>query len=681
MRFLSLILIVFGLSSFSVNAQVVDQGIQFSNLASLSMPLDSSGRKIPPGLSDQMTDSIQVEYINGVDPDGGKYLQVKISNKSKREVGHYGLFLGDALPVRPGVVYKMKALLSIERGRFQGGVGIGYHLFGDRGVYLAELTPPNSKSDVYRGDQQGLLAYYCGGTLLEKAGVPPSAIWPRLTIGNVLPGVAFTVKIYGLSVAKGELTGVGIVGLPVHQSLPSAGVLKLSVNMFAKYLSGDYVSTLSLIDSAGKLRFKASHPSSAYFSGTSGSLLDAWQFRLPEVKGLVGDETLRILYELRPAASKAGMRLLPLSNDVTEQANGVGFQYAIGSVSVGAHGGAWIGASFHHYPASPLGDSLNSIGPVKLKYRFARSLANDHANPPWWVLKGKKIVYNWDVFERWANLFSKPGSKSLLVVFNGMPTSASADPSNRDNVIRVPGWSMPPKDVHIFEQVVFETVNRYRDRIFGVECWNEPDVPGFFGGTSTNLADMCKSLYQGVRRVDSKIPVLCPETPSPEGMGYVLSARTSEGRPLTDYCDMVGAHIYLGLGRDTSGKAYASESLAEQVAGIRYQMASHGVSKPIAVTEFGIDRCATHAPAGKIHLERLTDAEKAEVVYQSIATLVEEGVKVLSLYSYDLAQVDSDCFRGGYLWTTNMSVTAINEFVVKRINDAVSDFGATTSPW
>lgn len=680
-RLLRTFLLALGLCSTGVHGQIAEKNIQFATLASLSLSKDQPIRKAPPGLADQMTESIQVEYANGADSDGAKYLQLRILNRSKRDVGHYGLFLGGVLQVMPGQVYRMKASLAVDRGRSQGGIGVGYHIMGAKGEYLTELATPYSRGDVYHRDRQEVSADYVGGTLLERVGAVPTAIWPRLTVSNVLPGAALTVKLYGMTMARGELKGVGILPLPVKQALPKDGVLKLSVNLLARSLMGEYVSTLRLIDAAGKTRYQASHSGSSHFSGTSGSLIDAWQFRLPDLKITESEEVFKIAYELKPSASKNSAKLLPLSNDVLEQESAEGYQYLIGSVSVGARGGAWIGASFHHYPASTLGDSLSAIGPVKLKYKFARSLANDHANPPWWSLKGGKIVYNWEAFERWALLFSKAGDKSLLVVFSGMPASASSAPENRDNAFRAPGWSMPPKDLDVFERVVFDTVTRYKDRIFGVECWNEPDVPGFFGGSSTDLADMCKSLYQGVKRVDSRIPVLCPQTPSPEGMGYVLSARTSSGTPMTDYCDMVGAHIYLGLGRDLAGKAYAAESLSEQVATIRQQMASHGVSKPIAVTEFGIDRCATRAPAGKGHLERLTDAEKADVVYQSIATLIEEGVKVLALYSYDLARVDTDCFKGGYLWTTNPSVTSINEPVVRRINEAVTDFGAKKASW
>ncbi len=515
---------------------------------------------------------------------------------------------------------------------------------------------------------------------MDRVGGVPASIFPRISIQNILPGTSFAVRVYGLNIERGEIRGVAVAALPVRQSLKNGGLFKISVNLMAKIMVGEFVSTLRLIDSSGVVKYQASHAGSQFWSGTTGAFVDAWQFKLPELDASGLDKIYKINYELRSAGSS--VRMLPLSNDVVEQDQGGKYAYDIGSVSIGPAGGALIGASFHHYPASSLGDSEASLGGVKLKYQFSRSYANDHTYLPWWSFKGDGISYDWKAFERWALSFSRAGDKSLLIVFNGTPASGSSDENSRKNAMERPGWSAPPKDLNKFERVVYDTVSRYKDRIFAVECWNEPDVPGFFSGTQTDIANICKRLHQAVKRVDGGIPVICPQTPNPDSMGYVLSAKTSAGEPLTNYCDWIGAHLYQGMGRDPSGKAYASESLNEQVATIRRQMAVYGLTKPIAVTEFGIDRCITSPAAGRPPLDQFTDAQKADAVYQSIATLVEEGVKVVTLYSYDLAYVpDATCFRGGYLWTTNGKATAINDTVVRRINDAVSDVGAKKPSW
>ena len=76
---------------------------------------------------------------------------------------------------------------------------------------------------------------------------------------------------------------------------------------------------------------------------------------------------------------------------------------------------------------------------------------------------------------------------------------------------------------------------------------------------------------------------------------------------------------------------------------------------------------------------RLTRSEKIGI--GSLATLVEHGVRMIGLYSYDLGDDANPCSRGGYLWTTNPSVTRMNEPVLRRINDAFSDFATTAPLW
>lgn len=158
-------------------------------------------------------------------------------------------------------------------------------------------------------------------------------------------------------------------------------------------------------------------------------------------------------------------------------------------------------------------------------------------------------------------------------------------------------------------------------------------------------------------------------------MGFVLAARTSQGESITDFCDMVGAHIYKGTGRDLTGRAASADSLDDELALIRARLAAYKVNKPIAVTEFGVDRCVNQPAAGVTNLDQMSDAKKADVIYQSVATLAMADVRLLGLYSYDLADNANGCAKGGYLWLTNEQIDQMNGVVLKRLNEAVQDFG------
>lgn len=301
---------------------------------------------------------------------------------------------------------------------------------------------------------------------------------------------------------------------------------------------------------------------------------------------------------------------------------------------------------------------------------------------PWWSLRsGGAVHHDWKRFERWSTMFSEKESKSLLLVMSGSPTSGSSMPDRRDNPFGAAGWAAPPRDLRKLSLVVEQTVARYLGRLFAVECWNEPDVPGFYAGTRTELADHCKTIYNAVKNVAPMMPVLCPQVSTPENLGYVLGARTSSGEPLVQYCDLVGAHIYRGVGRDMQGRPYAAESLADELMLMRSRLASYGIDKPLAITEFGIDRCMTHPAGGRPALDLMSDEDKADAVYSSLATLVEHGVQVIGLYSYDLGNDGNQCSRGGYLWMTNPAVTRINESVLNRVNRAFFDFATPRSFW
>jgi hypothetical protein len=345
-------------------------------------------------------------------------------------------------------------------------------------------------------------------------------------------------------------------------------------------------------------------------------------------------------------------------------------------LTVDRQGGMAIGSAFHHYPASSIGDSESAIGPVKLKFDFARSYGSDHGLQPWWYEAFGQLQFKWRDIDKWANYFSRNGRKSLLLVFSGSHPSVSTQPDNKRNPLRMPGWSAPPRDLGMLTEAVAAAVKRYQGRVAAVECWNEPTVPEFFSGAIKDVADHCKAVYKGVKQQDASVPVICPQTPSPELMGYVLQARTSAGERLTDFCDYVGAHLYKGVARDVLDEALTVESLEDELLLLQLRMRDAGVAaKPIAVTEFGVDRCATHVARGGKALDQYSVGQRADMVYASMAALSEAGVRLVALYSYDLGGAPNACAMGGYLWLTNDDMSALNTPVLNKLNEAFDDFG------
>jgi len=662
---------------------LIEQGVVLSPLLQVSMKLPAPLSDQPPsGLSHQIQGELRVSYRIASGVGGNPVLAVDIENTSRQGVGHYVLFAGDHQAAPDGSLHRLSADVEIEGGEFRGGVAVGFHLLGAQGDYWGEVAPPSGRADVFRAGKQLIRADWVGGTEFDRRGQAPARIFPRIAVQNIPAKGKLTLRIHRLVLEKGKLPPWGVMPLASTVHSQPGGLFSAQVRVVAdKAAPAGVNASLMLVDSKGVTAFQRSKATPAQWKKSAGLLHDLWQFKLPALPANVEEETYQVLYGLQSAADGKPLRLTPLAAGVRAASAGDGNLVALGSVRVSRKGGVWMGATFHHYPSSGLGDSRSSLGAIRMKHSFARSFGNDQLMLPWWSLRGGAVQHDWERFERWSDAFSEKGSKSLLLVMSGSPSSASRMPERRDNPFGAAGLSAIPRDLQKLSTVVEQAVLRYRDRLFAVECWNEPDVPGFYAGTRTELADHCKAVYEAVKKVSAQVPVLCPQVSTPENLGYVLGAQTSEGRPITQYCDWVGAHVYRGLARDAQGRPYAAESLAEELMLMRARLAAHGVDKPLAITEFGIDRCMTHPAAGRPALDQMSDELKADAIHGSLATLVEHGVRMIGLYSYDLGDDANPCSRGGYLWTTNPNVTRMNEPVLRRINDAFSDFATTAPLW
>ena len=70
----------------------------------------------------------------------------------------------------------------------------------------------------------------------------------------------------------------------------------------------------------------------------------------------------------------------------------------------------------------------------------------------------------------------------------------------------------------------------------------------------------------------------------------------------------------------------------------------------------------------------MTDAQKADAVYQSIATMQEAGATGVMLYALDSGE--------NFLWTLDANNSnQFNATVMQRILDAKQQLGATRTPW
>lgn len=674
----------------SVLAQKIDNPgyAAYTNVNSLAISSGSiSQASIPPSGYWHSVDSgsqLYIQYLVDSTTSGGPYLKITLSNPIGASTANYALHGANLTPAA-GDVLRSTTDLIITKSTSHIAINSGFYFQKDS-AYAGQFESETSIADGARRTLQSLNAEYVGGTTSLLIGAAPNQAHGILSAYNIQGGEVVELLLKGWKVDKASIPSNGILPLPIYGYKESVNKnAKITVSLLGKNFSGDYTTNIELIDGSGLIKANASHKASTYWSSNTGRIFDSFLIDLSPLNLSGGDYSIR--YSMSPTGTSKGIRLgLANTAAIEKQISSTSspdYRYLIGSINLSkALGGAQIGMSYHHYP----GTSDSRFG-APIQYSFARSLASDQLWKPWWDVNYDGTLNmsapGWANLDAWANKFSTENSRSLLVTFYGSPKSASSQP----NVISpawgaaAPGITAPPKDLTTFQAAVRETVKRLSGRIFAVECWNEPNSSDMFTGTPTELADICKNVYIGAKSIDNTIPVICPQADSPNAVGYIYSAMTSDGQPITKYCDWVGAHIYNRLGLDSKGKAYSVQSLGNAVKLLQLRSQQYGLTNPLkklAITEFGVERCTWNTmPAyGRVQagqtLDDLSDADKGDAIFSAVTTMFENSAKAIGLYSYDHGDDNPTCRRGGsYIWSTSVDAYS-NQYLNSTVLDSIT---------
>lgn len=650
----------------------------------------------PAGFWDELGNPpVTASYQRDNTTAGGPYLTITITNSSATSAGNYTLHASPDRAIATGNVARAKVGLVVVQAPSEVFINAGFYQYAGS-TYNGQFDSETSVADGARTTLQSVSAELVGGTKSWSTNLGTTQAHPILSAYNIPPGGVVVLRVKSWSLESGVTAGNGVMPLSVlgrQQNTGPGKNFKVSVEMIGKTFSGSHVSTLELLNSLGVIKRSVSHASTEW-STQQGRIVDNFILDMAGASMPAGEYTLR--YKVAPSAGAPGMRLGTASSSVTEVnylwANPADYRYRIGNVTVSNAGGLHLGMSFHSYP----GASDSKLGPIQGTYKFVRSLANDKLWKPWWNVNADGSLNTtdpnrWTDLDAWANRFAQAGERKLLLTFFGSPTAASSNPTLISGAwgASAPGISAPPKDLNVFKQAVQATVARLNGRVFAVECWNEPNSRDMFSGTPTQLADICQKVHEATKAVDSSIPVICPQADSPYTAGYVYSARTSAGNPITNYCDWVGSHIYNRLSNDTHSKPYATQSLNQALRLLKVRGQQHGIAgKKLAVTEFGLNRCTwnttpAHGRVGSGQtLDDLANEDKADAMFQATMTMHEEGVMALGLYSYDHGDDDPACRRGGsYIWSTlgGGSSQYLNGAVLDAFGNARIQVGTTTT--
>ncbi|WP_374316876.1 hypothetical protein [Aquabacterium sp.] len=593
---------------------------------------------------------LQVEYQTTQDASGKAVTDVVLRNEARRSA-HYTLFLsGPPRKLLVGQWWRLHADVSADGVDDPVELALGYQFFNADGSYLSDMASAEGTFRPSLAAPQPLRAEFVGGQIDPSSLKVPAMALPRVAVYNIPPGATVRIRLsnWGMDDAPAQ-TGVQV--MPFDRPFPSAApgqVWPLTVRLQASPQAAPLDARLVLIkDGVRAVAFNAAAPLSLVHWGPVQQM---WRVRLPK--------------DLEAGVYQAQYEVPSLQ-----------LVAPLGALTVAPDAGMWVGMGIHRYP----GSSEQLFGPYQGRYQFVRSLASDEAHRmQWWLAPDR---YDWSGLMKWAAFHAPKGEKKVVMTFSGSPQWASMRPGE-PAAMGVPGGAAPPAREYwgAYERMVRETVKHMGSRMLASECWNEPNSTAFFTGSSTELADLCKIVYQATKSVDAAIPVICPQADDPRHLDAVYAARTSDGEPIYQFCDLVGAHIYNRLADDVKGQPYARQRLQDALALMVDMGRKYGVDKPLAVTEFGLDSCVVQSTAAHPDVfGRMSSEEAAEALYQTVAGFRSFGVQMLGLYSYDHPDNDPRCRPGGsFIHMTKLDQSGrmkIDAVVANRVGDAVLDFG------
>ncbi len=607
-------------------------------------------------------------YSYGTDFDGKPYVDVSLNNTSG-SYAYTNLFFNQPVVASAADSYRVTVTAKIVATNMPVSIGLGFHLYDVAG-YLWESTTDYSQRLNGGGGAQSLLHHFQTGVPYANTGRTPSQIQPRLNI-YLVAGAQLQIRLKSPWLGNAiHLASVGVdmrTGLPHRVSAAPGKVFKFTAGLQGRPASAAK-AYVTLVSTTGVTQ-NFNH----LVSVVDPNFGDAWQVLLP-AEMPAGDYSIR--YQLRNAATGSLVALQP-DADVRVVAGAAGTTYEIGRLDVSATAGMSIGQHFHGHPGR-IGGNSRGTDPILVPYHFVRSHDSENVvGNSWWiedsVTRNPDGKFDWTEFDRWANFHATPGQKKLLITFFGTPVWASSNPTAPGPY--GPGITAPPQNMASYQRMVRDTVSRYRDRIFATECWNEPGTgpTGYFAGTGTQLADICKAIYVSTKAADPAIPVICPAA----DLSWVLTLTTSQGEPLHQFCDWVGNHPYNSTGTDLVGADYSIDRLGDFVEQMELQLKQLGLNKPIALTEWGMFCADRPSPAHPTHFHYMTSQSRGDLLYQMLAKAKEKGVVALGLYSYDSGKADADC-PFGYEGIGSVDANgqySYDAITAQRVSQAVRDFG------
>ncbi|MEO0795720.1 MAG: hypothetical protein AAFX93_11180 [Verrucomicrobiota bacterium] len=166
-----------------------------------------------------------------------------------------------------------------------------------------------------------------------------------------------------------------------------------------------------------------------------------------------------------------------------------------------------------------------------------------------------------------------------IAIVRGIPRWASAAPAGASKYN-----NYPPKNAYMddFQSFLTQLSDRYKDRVFFYEIWNEPELSKFYRGTPTQFGEILKRAFWGINA----------GSPDAEIAAFGLTDYPSGARPFlrsvfdslgtNEFCDSVAWHPYR-QGR----KGPEETNMRSEFNMIQSDIQEYGDAKDLQATEIG----------------------------------------------------------------------------------------------
>jgi hypothetical protein len=276
---------------------------------------------------------------------------------------------------------------------------------------------------------------------------------------------------------------------------------------------------------------------------------------------------------------------------------------------------------------------------------LTRPTSSGVALTPWPTI-GLGALRTWDMGVSWFNINTSSGvyyytnldaaindaqvkGVDLIYTFGNTPTWASSNPTDLSCSEGLGACDSPSSNIY-WQHFVTSIVTHVAGKIHYWEIWNEPNVGGFWRGTTTQMVTMASQAYAIIKSIDPSAVVLSPAATDDRGVLWMSDYLTAGGGA---YMNVLAFHGYY-LPTDTP------EHITTRAAAYQNLLAAHSLSISMWDTEWSWGTSTNMS----------STSDQANFLARTYLLQWPSGVQRAYWYGYDAGSC-SGCW--GDLWTTS----------------------------